>query len=108
MAGWENSDRRSRLPSNWSQLVKTVKERDEGRCRWILPSGNRCPRPGTDVDHRRNDDNHDLSNLWLLCRHHHDKKTAREAWAGKFQKRKPGPSGKRQDPHPGIRRPKGE
>src|ERR1044072_6624837 len=98
---WETSDRRSRLPANWSALVKQVKVRDGGRCTWRLPSCKRCPRPGTDVDHRVNDDNHDLSNLRLLCKHHHDKKTAREAWAGKRKKRQG--RQKRVERHPGLR-----
>ena len=98
---WETSDRRSRLPANWSALVKQVKVRDGGQCTWRLPRGKRCPRPGTDVDHRVNDDNHDLSNLRLLCKHHHDKKTAREAWAGKRKKRQG--RQKRVERHPGLR-----
>lgn len=97
---WETSDRRSRLPSDWWRRVMAVKERDGGRCTWKLPSGKRCPRPGTDVDHKRNDDNHDLSNLQLLCRHHHDKKTGREAVFG----RRPKKTGPRRKPerHPGL------
>jgi 5-methylcytosine-specific restriction endonuclease McrA len=98
---WETSDRRERLPSNWSALVKQVKVRDGGRCTWKLPSGARCPRAGTDVDHRRPGDDHSLRNLQLLCRHHHDKKTAREAWMGKRAARKP--RQKRVEKHPGLR-----
>jgi 5-methylcytosine-specific restriction endonuclease McrA len=99
---WETSDRRLRLPPNWNALVKQVKERDGGRCTWKLPSGARCPRVGTDVDHRNNDDNHDLRNLQLLCRHHHDKKTQREAWSGR-QKAKKGRV-RREEKHPGYNR----
>lgn len=98
---WENSDRRSRLPSDWNQRVKAVWERAKGRCEWRLPSGLRCPRRGADVDHRRNDDNHDLSNLQLLCKDHHKRKTTAEAWRGKRNKvkrpRRP------PEQHPGIR-----
>jgi 5-methylcytosine-specific restriction protein A len=97
---WETSDRRLRLPPDWNQRVAEVKRRDGGRCTWRLPSGKRCPRPGSDVDHRENDDNHDLSNLQLLCRHHHEKKTLREAWAGR-QKRRQKPE-KRVERHPGM------
>lgn len=96
---WETSDRRARLPSNWNQLVAQVKKRDGGQCTWRLPSGTRCPRPGTDVDHRVNDDNHDLRNLRLLCPHHHHQKTAREAWVGKRAKRQG--RQKRIEGHPG-------
>jgi 5-methylcytosine-specific restriction endonuclease McrA len=77
MAGWNDSDRRDRLPSNWaSEIVPAVKKRDGGRCTWRLPSGARCPRPGTDVDHRVPGDNHSMRNLQLLCGDHHQKKTA--------------------------------
>lgn len=92
---WETSDRRARLPSDWDARVAKVKLRDGGRCRWRLPSGARCPRSGTDVDHVRNDDNHDLGNLQLLCRRHHDLKTqaeSRRARRPKGRKRPPEPS----------------
>ncbi len=98
---WETSDRRLRLPPDWKQRVAKVWERDKGQCTWRLPSGKRCPRPGADVDHRVNNDNHDLSNLQLLCRHHHDKKTGREALAGRRIKR----TGRPEEPHPGMIRP---
>lgn len=97
--GWETSDRRSRLPKNWaSELVPAVKRRAGGRCEWKLPSGTRCPRVGTDVDHVRSGDDHRLSNLRLLCEHHHDKKSAREGvWAR--AKKKPTRKAER---HPGM------
>lgn len=97
---WETSDRRERLPADWPKRVARVKERDGNRCTWKLPSGVRCPRVGTDVDHRVPGDNHDLRNLQLLCRHHHDKKTQREAWAGR--KKKAPKKQKRADRHPGL------
>ena len=84
---WESSDRRLRLPPDWPERVKQVWARDKGQCTWRLPSGKRCPRKGADVDHRKNNDDHSLSNLQLLCRHHHDKKTQREAWAGRQGRR---------------------
>lgn len=48
-----------------------------------------------------NDDNHDLSNLQLLCRHHHDKKTQREAWAGRGRRKM---KNRPEEPHPGMTR----
>lgn len=101
---WESSDRRSRLPSNWSALVKAVKQRDGGRCTWRLPSGARCPRPGTDVDHRRNDDDHSLANLRLLCRAHHDQKTQREAYAGRRRPKATSAGNRRTERQPGSLR----
>ena len=86
---WSNeSERRALLPSNWGAIVKAVKERDGGRCRYRLPSGARCPRPGTDVDHVGDRENHDLKNLRLLCEHHHKKVTAGQAWQGKYARRR--------------------
>lgn len=102
MAGWENSDRRSRLPSNWGTLVKEVHRRDGGRCTWRLPSGKRCPRKGTDVDHRRNNDDHSLSNLQLLCVDHHKQKTAMEARAGRRPRRLKRPPEAHPRPGPGT------
>lgn len=102
MSGWAGSNRRAELPADWAVRVAFVKDRDGGRCRWILPSGARCPRPGTDVDHRYGPDRHKVDDLWLLCHHHHDKKTTKEAWAGKRKKR---PSTARPpEAHPGLRR----
>jgi 5-methylcytosine-specific restriction protein A len=96
---WESSDRRSRLPADWKDRVNAVKQRDEGRCTWKLPrTHQRCPRAGVDVDHVQNDDNHDLSNLRLLCRTHHDQKTQREAWAGKRRRKAPK---RAEEAHPG-------
>jgi len=80
---WETSDRSARLPADWKQRVAQVWKRDEGRCTWRLPSGARCPRPGRDVDHIGGDDDHRLFRLRLLCGTHHDRKTQREAWAGR-------------------------
>jgi 5-methylcytosine-specific restriction protein A len=98
---WESSDRSDRLPPDWKNLVAQVWKRDKGRCTWKLPSGARCPRKGADVDHRKNNDDHRLSNLQLLCRHHHDKKTQREAIFGKRKKR--AVRARREERHPGLR-----
>jgi 5-methylcytosine-specific restriction protein A len=89
MSGWNDSDRKSRLPSNWaSEIVPFIKKRDKGQCRWRLPqSGKRCPRPGTDVDHKVPGDNHSYDNLWLLCAKHHENKTVREGRAASRAKK---------------------
>lgn len=84
---WADSDRRTELPPDWASIVKRIKVRDGGRCRWILPSKKRCPRKGTDVDHRYAPDRHADKDLWLLCEHHHKKKTAREAAEGRRKRR---------------------
>lgn len=105
--GWEGSDRRQRLPGNWNALRAEVLKRDAGRCTWTLPSGKRCPRRATDVDHREPGDDHSLANLQALCGHHHGKKSAREGVQGRAKRRAKPP--KRIEEHPGmIRRPGGE
>lgn len=86
---WEGSDRRERLPDDWPDRVAYVKERDRGRCTWKLPSHKRCPRRGTDVDHRIPGDDHSYENLQLLCAHHHAQKTAREGLQGRRKRRAP-------------------
>lgn len=99
---WETSDRAARLPPDWKQRVAKVWERDKGRCTWKLPSGARCPRKGAEVDHKKNDDNHDLWNLRLLCKHHHDQKTQSEARFGRSRRKL---KRKRQvERHPGLLR----
>ena len=85
---WEGSDRKQRLPANWAALVAEVKRRDGGQCTWRLPSKKRCPRAGTDVDHRVAGDDHSLANLQLLCEHHHGKKSSLEGRQAKAKIRR--------------------
>lgn len=82
---WDTSDRRSRLPENWPALVRAAKKRAKAtsklgieQCEARLPSGRRCPRVGSDVDHIIPGDDHRLRNLRLLCGTHHDRKSSRE------------------------------
>ncbi len=91
---WSSSDRRSRLPANWSTLVRTVKRRDEGVCQ-------KCGRLGAEVDHIVPGDNHDLSNLQLLCSRCHRIKTlaeARRARGGSRSDRR-----RKTEQHPGVK-----
>lgn len=87
MSPWEGSDRRGRLPANWPALIAAVKKRARAtsrlgieQCEARLPSGKRCPRQGTDVDHIIPGDDHSLKNLRLLCGYHHGKKSSREGF----------------------------
>lgn len=94
------TDRRSTLPPNWaSEIVPAVKRRAKktsslgfAQCEARLPrSGKRCPAAGTDVDHKRDRDDHSMANLQLLCEHHHDAKTSGQghsAWSAKKKKAK--------------------
>lgn len=96
---WETSDRKDHLPSNWYHLVAQVKKRAKGRCEWRLKSGKRCPRDGTDCDHRTPGDNHSLSNLQWLCAHHHGKKSSAEGRKARADKR--ALRYRAPEPHPG-------
>jgi 5-methylcytosine-specific restriction enzyme A len=79
MSGWEGSDRRERLPADWEARRADRLAYDGYRCTWRLPSGKRCPRPATDVDHREAmADKHERRDLQSLCAHHHGQKSARE------------------------------
>lgn len=87
------------LPPNWdTEIVPAIKQRDGGRCRWILPSGKRCPRPGTEVDHAGSPNDHRLIKLRLLCKFHHGKRTAMQGWQAKWKKR--AGSGRNTEEHP--------
>lgn len=98
--GWERSDRRARLPEDWEERRRFVLQRDSYTCRASLPSGKRCLRPATDVDHVHRGDDHSYGNLQALCAYHHAKKTARE---GGQAKRRP-PKKRPREEHPGRRR----
>jgi len=101
--GWGDSDRRSELPPDWPKIREERLKKDDYRCTWRLPSGARCPRAATDVDHRdqSKSDDHSQGNLQSLCGHHHAKKTAMEGFRGRRKGRGP----RRQpEAHPGIRR----
>lgn len=100
--GWEGSDRRERLPDNWAELRIKRLIWDQYRCTWRLPSGRRCPRRATEVDHRVNNDDDSITNLRSLCPHHHAQKSSREGAQAKQQARD---KGKRPpERHPGERR----
>lgn len=97
---WKGSDRRARLPSDWPARVAKTKHLARNQCQWILPSGKRCPRKGTDCDHIIPGDNHEQANLQLLCGHHHGLKTAKESQEGRWGKKKIVP--RSEGPHPGT------
>lgn len=88
---WDSSDRRSRLPADWPQLVRATAARalkssklGIAQCEARLPSGKRCPRVGTDCDHKVAGDDHNLRNLQWLCDHHHSKKSAKEGFEARM------------------------
>lgn len=104
MSGWNGSDRRSRLPKDWPERVKAVKDRAGGRCQARLPrSGKRCPRPGTECDHIVENDDHRLENLQWLCHEHHEQKTIAHAIRSKYRRRRARAPKRAEERHPGLR-----
>jgi 5-methylcytosine-specific restriction protein A len=102
VSGWNGSNRRSRLPKNWPELVANTKRLAGGRCQAELPSGARCPRAGAECDHVEPGDDHSQANLQWLCKRHHQIKTIAEARTG-YRKPRP-PARKHPDErHPGLR-----
>lgn len=75
---WNNSDRRSRLPSNWEHLRKVVGKRDGWLCQWALEDGTRCELPGNQIDHIVPSGSNEIENLRCLCQAHHAIKSSRE------------------------------
>jgi len=97
---WQGSDRRSRLPSDWKATRRTVLARDGYRCCAVLVDGTRCAEAGTDVDHIIAGDDHSLTNLQLLCRWHHARKSTAEGHAARAARPRPGRQ-RPERPHPG-------
>lgn len=96
---WSTSDRRSRLPSNWSTLRVRVLRRDGYACQARDSMGRQCGAPANQVDHITPGDNHELTNLQALCQWHHARKSSREGAAAR------GPRAKQRrepEPHPGF------
>lgn len=97
---WDTSDRRSRLPSDWTTRRVRVLRRDSYRCQARDSLGALCGAPANQVDHVLRGDDHDLDNLQALCRWHHAKKTAAEAAEARGAR----PSQRREpERHPGLR-----
>lgn len=86
MPGWEGSTRKETLPSDWEERRKKVIKRDRGICQWEDDEGlafndvgeQICGQPGTDVDHKGRRNDHRLSQLRLLCKTHHNRRSAQQ------------------------------
>lgn len=90
MPGWEGSTRKERLPSDWQERRRQVMLRDRRRCQWRdVPGGQICGLQGNQVDHIVRGDNHELSNLQVLCEPHHRIKSAREGGQSFVPRRRP-------------------
>lgn len=103
MTGWQNSDRRQHLPSNWTTLRKQRFRMDGFRCTHRNDAGQRCPSPAEECDHIGDRTDHRIEMLRSLCRYHHGKKTgAQGAWATHAVRRKNAQKFKRVEAHPGL------
>lgn len=85
--GWKNSNRRSRLPSNWAALRTKVFRLKGSQCHAERMDGTRCKDPATDIDHIVAGDDHSINNLQPLCSYHHASKSGREGWDALRKKR---------------------
>lgn len=79
---WQSSQRRRGLPKNWAVLRSRVIKRDGSVCQEC-----KTYTKNPDVDHIVPGDNHSLSNLQVLCRECHKKKTATESAAARRRMR---------------------
>jgi 5-methylcytosine-specific restriction endonuclease McrA len=103
LPNWEGSDRRSRLPADWSKIRLRVLRRDAGRCTALDEAGARCVEVATDVDHIKPGDDHSMGNLRSLCSWHHRKKSGAEGAAAQRAKRRAiEKKFRRTEQHPGL------
>ena len=107
MGTWYDSDRKARLPKNWSTIVKRIRARDGERCTWVYRVEDqlaRCPATTRlEVDHIKNNDDHSDSNLRTLCHDHHAQKTQSESWASRSKNlAKAKKSFRRHEEHPAL------
>lgn len=103
MPGWIGSDRRDRLPADWSRIRKRILRRDGYQCVHLDPdSGERCTEHATDVDHIRPGDDHSETNLRSLCKWHHQKKSSHEGGVALAEMRRRNEAKfRRHEAHPG-------
>lgn len=87
--GWQGSNRRSRLPADWSTpggIRDQVFDRKGRRC--LLAYPDICTVVATQVDHEEPGDDHRLVNLQPVCVPCHARKSAREGAAAARQRSK--------------------
>lgn len=100
---WENSNRRSRLPKDWSRIQKRILRRDHYMCQVKLDSGEICGAYSFQVDHIIAGDDHRDSNLRAICDWHHKAKSSSEGGVARAKRRRAA-SAKfiREESHPGL------
>lgn len=110
-SNWNNSDRRSRLPSDWPKIRKQVFKRDSpngrdwrlAQCQWRMQGGGICGAQATEVDHINRGDDHSLINLQALCTSHHRRKSSSEGGVAlRAKRRRISKKFVRTESHPGL------
>lgn len=96
---WDTSDRKSRLPSDWTVRRVRVLRRDGYRCQARDSLGIQCGDPANQVDHIVHGDDHDYDNLQSLCRWHHARKSSAEGAAARKPKAR---QAREPEAHPGM------
>ncbi|QMP84547.1 HNH endonuclease [Streptomyces phage Endor2] len=103
VSGWQNSNRRDRLPPDWFKIRARVLRRDGHTCTHRDANGIRCADLATDVDHIRPGDDHSMENLRALCSWHHGQKSGAEGAAAKAANwRRQNQKFRRSEDHPGL------
>lgn len=103
MSSWSTSNRRDRLPSDWSKTRRRILKRDRHECQHRDRDDLLCGRPATEVDHVKAGDDHRDSNLSSICTWHHARKSSKEGNEANAQRRQEIDSRFRvTEAHPGL------
>lgn len=96
--GWQGSNRRAELPSDWDSRIRPfVLERDGHQCT-LTDDGVRCTYRATDVDHIGDKNDHAPANLRAICTWHHRRRSSAQGNAA----RKRVPEKRPPERHPGL------
>jgi 5-methylcytosine-specific restriction protein A len=95
---WD-TDRKDRLPADWSTRRVRVLRRYSYRCQARDSLGVPCGELAHQVDHVIAGDDHSLDNLQALCRWHHARKSSAEGAAARAVR---APRRRAPEPHPRL------
>lgn len=103
MPGWQNSDRRQRLPADWPKRRNRILLRDRHQCQTKLEDDTRCGEYATEVDHKEPSGSDEDWNLEAICSWHHGKKSSSEGGEAQAkERRRINRSFRRTEKHPGL------
>lgn len=85
---WEGSNRKARLPSDWTSIRRRILRRDKRQCQARLPfSRELCLAVATEVDHIQAGDDHRDDNLRAICSECHARKSSNEGVQARTRRR---------------------